>query len=138
EVIALPGPPGAASALKMAYAAWTKGSAALLMAVRALAAAEQVDDALLREWAQSQLDLAARSEAAARGSAPKAWRWIGEMEESAATSATAGLPDGFHGAAAEVCQRLARYKDAAEPPSIGEVAAVLAGEVSAGAEPRRR
>src|SRR5215831_2175468 len=38
EVIALSGPPGAASALKMAYAAWTKGSAALLMAVRALAA----------------------------------------------------------------------------------------------------
>jgi 3-hydroxyisobutyrate dehydrogenase-like beta-hydroxyacid dehydrogenase len=33
EAIALDGPPGAASALKMAYAAWTKGSAALLLAV---------------------------------------------------------------------------------------------------------
>jgi len=136
EVITLDGPPGAASALKMAYAAWTKGSAALLMAVRALAAAEQVDDALLREWAQSQPDLTARSEAAARGSAPKAWRWIGEMEEIAATFAAAGLPDGFHRAAADVYQRLTRYKDAAEPPPIAEVAAVLASEARARPELR--
>jgi 3-hydroxyisobutyrate dehydrogenase-like beta-hydroxyacid dehydrogenase len=137
EVITLDGPPGAASALKMAYAAWTKGSAALLMAVRALAAAEQVDAALLREWALSQPDLTARSEGAARGSAPKAWRWIGEMEEIAATFAAAGLPGGFHRAAAEVYQRLARYKDAAEPPPIAEVAAVLAGEVGGRSERRR-
>jgi len=134
-VITLDGPPGAASALKMAYAAWTKGSAALLMAVRALAAAEQVGDALLREWAQSQPDLTARSEAAAKGSASKAWRWIGEMEEIAATFAAAGLPDGFHRAAAEVYQRLARYKNAAAPPPLAEVAAVLASEARARPEP---
>jgi 3-hydroxyisobutyrate dehydrogenase-like beta-hydroxyacid dehydrogenase len=137
EIIMLHGPSGAASALKMAYAAWTKGSAALLMAVRALAAAERVDDALLREWARSQPDLAARSEAAAKGSAPKAWRWIGEMEEIAATFAAAGLPDGFHRAAAEVYQRLAQYKDAAEPPPIAEVAAVLASAVAGRPGPRR-
>lgn len=35
--------PGATSALKMCYAAWTKGSAAMLMAVRAAAAAELYD-----------------------------------------------------------------------------------------------
>jgi 3-hydroxyisobutyrate dehydrogenase-like beta-hydroxyacid dehydrogenase len=137
EVITLDGPAGAASALKMAYAAWTKGSAALLMAVRALAAAERVDEPLLREWARSQPDLAARSEAAAKGSAPKAWRWIGEMEEIAATFAAAGLPDGFHRGAADVYQRLAGYKDAATPPTIAEVAAVLTGEV-AGRPDRRR
>ena len=130
-------PAGAASAVKMAYAAWTKGSAALLMAVRALAAAERVDEPLLREWARSQPDLAARSEAAAKGSAPKAWRWIGEMEEIAATFAAAGLPDGFHRGAADVYQRLAGYKDAATPPTIAEVAAVLTGEV-AGRPDRRR
>jgi 3-hydroxyisobutyrate dehydrogenase-like beta-hydroxyacid dehydrogenase len=130
EVITLEGPLGAASALKMAYAAWTKGSAALLMAVRALAAAERVDEPLLSEWARSQPDLTARSEAAAKGSAPKAWRWIGEMEQIAATFAAAGLPDGFHRAAADVYQRLAGYKDAAAPPPIAEVAAVLAGEIA--------
>ena len=45
---------GAASAVKMAYASWTKGSAALLLAARALARAEGVEDALLAEWGISQ------------------------------------------------------------------------------------
>ena len=48
--------PGAASALKMAYAAWSKGSDALVLAVRALAAIEGVDKALVEEWALSQPD----------------------------------------------------------------------------------
>lgn len=126
EVIVLDGPPGTASALKMAFAAWTKGSAALLMAIRALAAAEGVDDALVREWERSLPDLPGRSEAAVRGNARKGWRFVGEMDEIAATFAAAGLPDGFHRAAAEVYQRLARYKDASEPPPLAEVAGVLA------------
>jgi len=71
-VIVLPGEPGTASALKVCYAAYTKGTTALLLAIRALARAEGVDDALLAEWATSQPDLAARSEAGPRGSARKA------------------------------------------------------------------
>jgi 3-hydroxyisobutyrate dehydrogenase-like beta-hydroxyacid dehydrogenase len=94
--------PGAASALKMAYAAWTKGTAAMLLAIRATARAAGVEDALLAEWERSQPDAARRSEAAARASADKGWRWVGEMEEIAATFAAAGQPDGFHRAAAEV------------------------------------
>ena len=46
--------PGQASALKMAYAAWTKGSDALVLAIRALATREGVDSALVKEWALSQ------------------------------------------------------------------------------------
>jgi hypothetical protein len=46
------------------------------------------------------------------------------MHEIAATFAGAGLPDGFHRAAAEIYRRMAGYKDAA-PPSIGEVARAL-------------
>ncbi len=94
--------PGRASALKMAYAAWTKGTAALLLAIRATARAEGVEDALLAEWARSQPDATGRSEAAADAAARKGWRWIAEMEEIAATFAAAGQPDGFHRAAAEV------------------------------------
>jgi 3-hydroxyisobutyrate dehydrogenase-like beta-hydroxyacid dehydrogenase len=41
--------PGAASALKVAYAAWTKGTDALILAIRAYAAHEGVDQALLEE-----------------------------------------------------------------------------------------
>ncbi len=94
--------PGDASAVKMAYAAWTKGSAALLLAARAVARAEGVEDELVREWALSLPELEAEHARAARSAAEKGWRWIGEMEEIAATFAAAGQPDGFHRAAAEV------------------------------------
>jgi len=46
---------GAASALKMSYAAWTKGTAALLLAIRALARAEDVEAALRRLWDHPKL-----------------------------------------------------------------------------------
>ena len=95
----------AASALKMAYASWTKGSAALLLAARALARAEGVEEALLAEWGISQPGLAERSARAAGSAAAKGWRWVAEMEEIAAAMAAAGLPDGFHQAAAEVYRR---------------------------------
>jgi 3-hydroxyisobutyrate dehydrogenase-like beta-hydroxyacid dehydrogenase len=94
-----------ASAVKMAYAAWTKGSAALLLAVRDLARAEGIEETLLEEWALSIPELPERSERAARSAEKKGWRWVGEMEEIAATFEAAGLPGGFHQAAAEVFRR---------------------------------
>ena len=97
--------PGAASALKMAYAAWTKGTAALLLAIRELGRAEGVEEALIEEWRMSLPDLIERSSAAARSADKKGWRWMAEMEEIAATFASAGIPDGFHLAAAEVFRR---------------------------------
>ena len=128
EACVLDRPPGAASALKMAYAAWTKGSAALLIAIRTLAMHEGVDAALLREWELSQAELPGRSAGAVRANAGKAWRFSGEMEEIAGTFAAAGLPDGFHRAAAEVYRRMSGYKDAPNPPEVEEAAArVLAG-----------
>jgi 3-hydroxyisobutyrate dehydrogenase-like beta-hydroxyacid dehydrogenase len=116
--------PGQASALKVAYAAWTKGTAALILAVRALARAEGVEEALLAEWQQSQPTLAARSHSAARSAAGKGWRWTAEMEEIAATMAAVGLPDGFHHAAAEIFRRLPRASPA---PSDGHTLAAVAG-----------
>ena len=95
----------AASAVKMAYAAWTKGSAALLLAVRDLARAEGIEETLIEEWALSIPELPERSERAARSAEKKGWRWVGEMEEIAATFEAAGLPGGFHQAAAEVFRR---------------------------------
>ncbi|MBV9382358.1 MAG: DUF1932 domain-containing protein [Streptosporangiaceae bacterium] len=95
----------AASALKIAYAAWTKGTAALILAVRALARAEGVEQALLAEWAMSQPALEQRSERAAGSAASKGWRWVAEMREIAASMSAAGLPTGFHEAAAEIFRR---------------------------------
>ena len=131
EAVVLPGDLTSASAIKMAYAAWTKGSQALIMAVRALATAEGVDEALLAEWSRSQPDLPKRSENAAKGTARKAWRWVGEMDEIAATFKGAGLPDGFHRGAGEVYRRMASYKDAPTPPSMEDVAKTLLKEPGA-------
>jgi 3-hydroxyisobutyrate dehydrogenase-like beta-hydroxyacid dehydrogenase len=127
EAIVVDGKVGAASALKMAYASWTKGSQALLMAVRAFAIAEGVDDGLLEEWRRSQPDLPRRSEQAVQGTSPKAWRFVGEMDEIAAAFAEAGLPSAFHQAAAEVYRRLAEYKDTTQPPGVAEAADKLRG-----------
>ncbi len=102
EPVVLSGSPVAASALKMAYAAWTKGSAALLLAALGSARANGVDEALREEWSRSQPDLEARARSAAESAATKGWRWVGEMNEIAATFAAAGLPPGFHEAAAEM------------------------------------
>jgi 3-hydroxyisobutyrate dehydrogenase-like beta-hydroxyacid dehydrogenase len=123
--IVLEGPVGAASALKIAYGGWNKGSQALLMAIRAFAVAEGVDEALLAEWALSQPELPPRSERAVNDNARKAWRFVGEMEQDASALAHAGLPPGFHEAAADLYQRLASYKDTATPPSVAEALAEL-------------
>ena len=121
-----------ASAVKMAYAAWTKGTAALLLAARALARAEGVEDALLAEWTLSQPSLADRAQGAARSATAKGWRWVAEMEEIAASMAAAGLPDGFHQAAAEIFRRSPRAEpgalDALDGEAVDLVLAAITGE----------
>lgn len=109
------GEPYAASAVKMAYAAWTKGTGALLLACRALARAEGVERTLLEEWSLSQPALRTQSERSADAAAAKGWRWVAEMEEIAASMAAAGLPPEFHQAAAEIFDRASH----ADEPSAG-------------------
>jgi 3-hydroxyisobutyrate dehydrogenase-like beta-hydroxyacid dehydrogenase len=105
ETPVLDGGPTAASALKMAYAGWTKGTAALLLTMREAARAHGVEEALVREWEHSIPSLPDRSAQAARAADEKGWRWVAEMREIAATLAAADLPAGFHEAAAEVFER---------------------------------
>jgi len=124
QAIVLGGPAGAASALKACYAAWTKGAIALLAAIRALARHEGVEDALLSEWKASQPSLQKRSEAIS-AEARKAWRWMGEMEEIAASFEAAGLPGGFHRAAADIYRKLEAFKDAAELPELARIIALI-------------
>ena len=124
ETRVVAGGAGSASAVKICFAAWTKGSAALLLAVRALAAAEGVEDALLAEWATSMPDLAAQSDRSATGNAPKAWRFAGEMDEIAASFGVHELPDGFGRAAAEVYARMAGFKDASDTTLVEVIEAI--------------
>ena len=100
-----------ASALKMCYAAYTKGSIALLLATRALAESEGVGDVLESEWEQSQPGLNQRLLGSAAGVSPKAWRFVDEMHEIAQTFAARDLPADFHLGAAATYARLHRFKD---------------------------
>ena len=115
----------AASVLKMAYAAYTKGSAALLLLVNALAASGGVLTALQTEWHRSQPGLVDRSEATAAMVSGKAWRFVGEMYEISETASAAGLPDQFHVGAAEVFERLAHFKDL-PPQTLAQILETLA------------
>lgn len=127
EAIVVSDDPGAASALKMAFAAWTKGTAALLLAIRSLARETGVEAALLDQWAHSHPHLIERSEVAARSAARVGWRWSSEMDEIGDTFAAAGLPEGFGRAAAEVYRRVPRLSAEPETDMLGEVLAALAG-----------
>ena len=121
EAIDIDGHRTAASALKMCYAAWTKGSSALLLAVRALAKVEGVEVALCAEWNRSQPGLESNSESAASLNAAKAWRFVGEMREIADTFDDKSLPGDYHRAAAQTYASLAAYKDVSPPPTLDEV-----------------
>lgn len=102
---------GAASALKMAYAGWTKGSAALLMTQFALARQQQVESALLEEWELSQPGLTAKLDSGCNSMAPKAWRFTGEMHEIAKALEDAGLSRYWFDGAADVYERLSDLKN---------------------------
>ena len=87
-----------ASAVKMAYAAWSKGTTAMLLAIREVARTFDVEE----EWVLAAPELVEQLPRAERAAATKGWRWVGEMEEIADTFGAAGQPEGFHRAAAQV------------------------------------
>lgn len=112
---------GKASALKMCYAALTKGTTALLAAVFGAASELGVLDELMAEWGRGGARTDEENERKVREVTAKAWRFVGEMDEIAATFDGAGMPAGFHQAAADIYQRLAKFKDAPATPAIQEV-----------------
>lgn len=81
---------GQASGLKMCYASLTKGLTAL--ATEALVAGRVLGlhDALLAEF--QELPLFSTIERSIPGMPPKAYRWVGEMQEIARTFSDLGLP----------------------------------------------
>lgn len=105
---------GQASALKMCFAAQSKGSTALLAAVMGAAEALGVQGALERQWARSGPKFES-AVAAIRGAGPKAWRFRAEMKEIADTFESVGVPEGFPLAAAEIYEKLVEFKGGALP-----------------------
>jgi 3-hydroxyisobutyrate dehydrogenase-like beta-hydroxyacid dehydrogenase len=109
---------GKASALKMCFAANTKGMTALLCTIVAAAEAMDVDEELERQWSRYDSEFAQHTFSRIRGVSAKAWRFSGEMDEIASTFEELGLPGGFHHAAADIYQRIAGFKGADPTPSL--------------------
>jgi len=116
---------GKASALKMCYAANTKGTVALLAAIVATAETLGVREALFERWKHDDSALPGSVEKRIQANAPKAWRFVGEMEEISRTFREAGAPGEFHEGAADIYTRLAGFKDARTPPTLEELLAAL-------------
>jgi 3-hydroxyisobutyrate dehydrogenase-like beta-hydroxyacid dehydrogenase len=112
---------GKASALKMCFAANTKGTTALLCAIVAAARRMGVQKELERQWSRHGSNFAEDTHTRIRSVTAKAWRFTGEMEEIASTFEEAGLPSGFHLAASEIFQRIAKFKGSAPTPPVKDV-----------------
>ena len=127
---------GDASAVKMCYAALTKGTTALFTQLGVAAERLGVSEVLGAELAASQAAMLERMQREVPRMVPKAHRWVGEMAEIAATFDAAGLtPETFEGAAelyafvaGTALGRMSPEAWAEEPLEFAEVIARLAAE----------
>lgn len=125
---------GQASALKMCYASMTKGLTALVTEAFTAAEAFGLTDALSKEMAASQPGLLRWAERHVPSMPPKAYRWVGEMEEIAQTYADLGLPAQILQGAAAMYRFVEQTELGAETPekrhkgqTLTEVTDILAG-----------
>ena len=124
---------GQASGLKMCYASLTKGLTAL--ATQALVAGEVLglSETLIGELRESQAELLGWFERQIPRMPPKAYRWVGEMEEIARTFNDLGLPPQMLEGAAALYRLVEQTELGTETPeerhrgqSLAEVTAILA------------
>lgn len=116
---------GQASALKMCFAAWNKGSIALLAAILGAAEHHGVRAALEQQWDAFNPGFTNQTHTRITSVARKAWRFSGEMEEIAATLQQGGMPPDFFLGAADMYRRLAAFKDVADAPAIDDILEAL-------------
>ena len=129
DVRVIDGAVGQASALKMCYAAITKGVA--LLGTGALVTAEVmgVGRLLLDELRSSQAAMLGWIEGRTPSMPPKVYRWVGEMEEIAATYESAGLTPSFHLGAAEMCRFIESSPLGKEVPENRTMGTTLEGVI---------
>lgn len=123
EPVVVAGGLGAASALKMSFAAFNKAGLVLAAVSHALAARHQVTGHLIAEAERLTRSPLARPDALP-GLAARAWRWVPEMHEIAETLDAAGLPPDLAHAAAAVLAHWRADKDSWDLP-VDEVLARL-------------
>ena len=107
---------GQASGIKMCYAALTKGTNTLHVALLTAASRMGLTDDLRKEFEFSQKSHLAAMEKGISRLPANAHRWIGEMEEIAATFENLGVTPNFHKGAAEIYKMLNSTPFAKESP----------------------
>ena len=107
---------GQASGIKMCYAALTKGTTTLHVALLTAASRMGLTDDLRKEFEFSQKSHLAAMEKGISRLPANAHRWIGEMEEIAATFENLGVTPNFHKGAAEIYKMLNSTPFAKESP----------------------
>ncbi len=116
---------GPASALKMCYGAYTKGTTALLAAILGTADSWNVRHELERQWAHDDSSFVDATHGRVRRVTAKAWRFVDEMEQISETFEAGGMPGSFHQAAAEIYRRLTEFKGRQQAPELEEVLEAL-------------
>lgn len=119
---------GKASALKMCYAAYSKGTTALFAAILATAESLGVRDELYQQWDMDEADFSERVNHRVTRVTAKAWRFEGEMHEIASTFQEVGIPSGFHQSAAEIYRRITAARGESDALSLTEILDALRGQ----------
>ena len=133
----LGGEVGRASGIKMCYASVTKGTSALHAAALTAAEVMGLSEELLAEFAESQ-GQRLKAMGGVNSLSAKAFRWIGEMREIAATYERAGVSPGFHEGAEHIFRLIAESPIGHERPETVDRNRTLEETVAIFAESARR
>lgn len=125
---------GQASGLKMCYGALTKGLQALGVELLVAARALGLEQALAEEQAHSMAEVRAWLEQSVPTMPPKAYRWVGEMEEIATCFADVGMTPLILQGAADLYRFVAETPIGKETPETRDPNRGLDGVVAALAE----
>ena len=122
---------GRASGIKMCYAALTKGTSTLQVALLTAAESMGLTEELRQELAYSQAAALQNMESTIPRLPPNAHRWVGEMEEIASTFAEVGVTSHFHLGAAAIYRLLQATSFANESPETIDPDRTLARTIEA-------
>ncbi|MBT5623170.1 MAG: DUF1932 domain-containing protein [Acidiferrobacteraceae bacterium] len=122
---------GRASGIKMCYAALTKGTSTLQVALLTAAESMGLTEELRQELAYSQAAALQSMESTIPRLPPNAHRWVGEMEEIASTFAKVGVTSHFHLGAAAIYRLLEATSFANESPETIDPDRTLARTIEA-------
>ena len=122
---------GRASGIKMCYAALTKGTSTLHVALLTVAESLGLSAELHDELAYSQKGALDSMKSGISKLPPNAHRWIGEMEEIAETFAAEGMTPDFHLGAAAIYRLLEQTPYALESPENIDPNRTLAETIAA-------